>query len=277
MMLQQNSTKNSNTPQLSLSLLGPFKLAVNGQTVTSLVSEKLRAILAYLAVEAHQEHPRTILAGLVWPELPEQEALAHLRFALSNLRHVIGDRAAAPPFLLITRQSVEFNVASSHWLDVSTFQTLAGHPAHDAPADVARLEQAIALYRDSFLIGFSVRSGNFEEWVLLKREGFDRQALSVMQRLADSYERSGDYARAQLYARRQLELEPWREEAHCQLMRALALSGQRSSALAQYESCRRLLARDLAVMPGHEITVLYEAIRDDRLPRLSRTAESRPA
>ena len=37
----------------------------------------------------------------------------------------------------------------------------------------------------------------------------------------------------------------YREEAHRRLMRLLAGSGQRSAALAQYETCRRLLADEL--------------------------------
>ena len=49
------------------------------------------------------------------------------------------------------------------------------------------------------------------------------------------------------YARRSLVLDNWREEAHRQLMHLLALDGRRSDALAQYESCRRLLAENLGV------------------------------
>ena len=43
----------------------------------------------------------------------------------------------------------------------------------------------------------------------------------------------GDYEAARRYASRQLERDPWREEAHRQVMRVLELSGERSAALAQ--------------------------------------------
>ena len=59
-----------------------------------------------------------------------------------------------------------------------------------------------------------------------------------------------------------LELEPWWEEAHRQLIRLLALSGRRSEALAQYVKCRRVLAEELGVEPSPETTGLYEQIRD---------------
>ena len=74
-----------------------------------------------------------------------------------------------------------------------------------------------------------------------------------------------NYEQAQHYARRQLELEPWREEAHRQLMRVLAASGQRSAALAQYNQCRKTLADELGVEPDAETVALYEQIRSRQI------------
>ena len=51
---------------------------------------------------------------------------------------------------------------------------------------------------------------------------------------------------AEAIARRQLNIESWNEEAHRQLMRVLFASGRRTAALAQFESCRKTLAEDLA-------------------------------
>jgi DNA-binding SARP family transcriptional activator len=84
----------------------------------------------------------------------------------------------------------------------------------------------------------------FEEWALLTWERLARLMSSALHRLTAAYEQRGEYETAQSHARRQVELETWDEKAHRQLMRALALDGQRSAALAQYETCRRLLAKD---------------------------------
>jgi hypothetical protein len=73
-------------------------------------------------------------------------------------------------------------------------------------------------------------------------------------------------------------LDPWREETHRQLMRLYVLNGERSAALSQYESCRRLLQQELAVEPGAETTTLYEQIRDATdLAPLSTTQLALPA
>ena len=104
---------------LSLSLLGPFRATLAGEPVTGFESNKVRALLAYLAVEADRPHSRSTLAGLLWPELPDRVALTNLRHVLPNLRRAIGDFDGQPSFLLIPRQTVQFNTTSDYWLDVT--------------------------------------------------------------------------------------------------------------------------------------------------------------
>jgi DNA-binding SARP family transcriptional activator len=55
------------------------------------------------------------LAGPLWPDWPD-------RAARTNLRTAIGDRHATPPFLLIARETIQFNTASDYWLDVADFE-----------------------------------------------------------------------------------------------------------------------------------------------------------
>ena len=251
--------------RLSLSLLGTFQITLDEVPVKDFKSNKVRALLAYLAVEADRPHLRDSLAGLLWPDWPDREALSNLRYALSDLRRAIGDRTAAPPFLLISRNSIQFNTASDYWLDTTKFiENVTSDKSQPDFAD--QLEEALSIYRGVFLEGFSVEdSHSFDEWALLTREQLARQAASALHALADNYEQRGDYERAQSYAWKQLGLEPWDETAHQTLMRNLALSGQRGAALAQYETCKELLAEELNVEPAEETTKLYEQIRDGKL------------
>ena len=282
---------------LSIHSLGPLHVTLDGDPVTGFESSKVQALLVYLAVESDRPHSREALAGFLWPDQPSESARKNLRQALFNLRQAIHDRKTEPPFLRITRRSIQFNSESDHWLDVAAFSAhveaseghlarrpLPGSTQNLTPAVphgtqdalgvlsaphrpetcefcIGQLEQAIRLYRGSFLEGFFVdESVLFEDWTLLLRERFHRLALDALYDLATYYERHRDYDRARRYARRQVELEPWREEAHQQLMRLLARCGQRSAALAQYDICRRILADELRVEPHRETTALYERI-----------------
>jgi len=263
--------------RLSLTLLGSPEVALDGDPVSSFQSNKVRALLVYLAVEADRPHRRDALATLLWPDRPDRTARGNLRKALSHLRKAIGDRPpsgdhkAHPPFLLITRETIQFNSASDCWIDVAAFSSLVEpHPSRNPSLE--QLEEAVALYRGPFLEGFSLRdSAPFDDWCVLTQERLHRQAMVALQRLAGQYERQGELEQACEITRRQVDLEPWQEEAHRELMRLLALSGQRSAALVQYEACRRTLMDQLGVEPIRETRALYERIRDGpELPSLSR-------
>lgn len=258
--------------RLTLSLLGPFQVTLNGKPVTDLESDRVRALLAYLAVESDRPHRRDKLAGLLWPDWPNRSALTNLRNALSNLRKAIGDRKAATPILLVDRETIQFNPAGDSRVDVQSFRTLTG-----AEQPASSLEEGIALYRGPFLEGFGLAdSAPFEEWLQSIREQQRRQCLTALEQLALHYEQRGDLGKACEYAWRQVDLAPWQEEAHQRLMRLLALSGQRSAALAQYETCRHLLQQELGVEPSQETIALYERIRDGNLRGQPETKPAAP-
>ena len=116
-------------PQLSLCLLGSFRVTLGDRPVTSFESDKVRALLAYLAVESDRPHRRETLVGLLWPDWPERNARKNLSHSLYELRAAIGDREAEPPFLLITPQTLQFNRESDYLLDTATLTDRPGSPS----------------------------------------------------------------------------------------------------------------------------------------------------
>ncbi|MGD9318296.1 MAG: BTAD domain-containing putative transcriptional regulator, partial [Anaerolineae bacterium] len=262
-------------PRLSIHLLGSFQVNLDGEPVTGFESDKVRALLAYLAVEVGGPHRREKLAGLCWPELPERSARNNLRVALANLRKLLGDHAraeaqgATPSFLRVSRQSIQINPEADVWLDATALtQRLetTGRPRRV----VHRLAEAVELYRGGFLEGLSLPdSVALEEWALLEREHLQRQVVTGLRWLTGWHEARGEYRQALHYARRQVWLEPWQEQGQRQVMRLLALTGQRNAALAQYQALRRTLADDLGVEPDDKTDVLYQRIRGGKDVRLA--------
>lgn len=260
--------------RLRLSLLGPLQFRLEGKLIRGFKSDKVRALLVYLAVEAQRPHRREALAGLLWPELPDRDAMSNLRYALYNLRKSLKDSQTELPFLLVTREDLQFNQASNHFLDVATFSQLASERVATASRSQP-IWEAVELYRGAFLEGFSLeKCAAFEEWTLLKREMYGRQLYTFLQWLAEHHGQRGEYELAEQAIRSQLQIEPWDENAHRQLMDLLARHGQRAAALAQYEACRYLLAEELDVEPAPETKQLYERIRLGQL-RSSDVAEQR--
>lgn len=248
--------------RLRLSLLGAFQASLDGMPLLGFESNKVRALLVYIVLEDQRPHSRESLSALLWPNLPHKQAQNNLRNILSDLRHLLGDHLSENPFLIITHDTVQRNPSSDCWVDVDEFQKFTAISGPGIQINLNHLRQAVALYQGNFLEGFSVDSLPFEEWALLKREQFHRQILGALRCLANFSIDCGSYEQACQYASHQAALEPWLEEAYQQWMLALALSGERSEALARYETCRRCLLDELGVEPGEETIHLYRRIRD---------------
>ncbi|MFN8496888.1 MAG: tetratricopeptide repeat protein [Anaerolineae bacterium] len=258
---------------IAITCLGEFEVVVAGRSAAHFPTDKVRALLVYLALEADRPHSRQVLTGLLWPDQPQDRAFSNLRTTLRRLRQALD--AAAPSVadaaLITTRQTLRAH-PEAFSVDVLTIADLsaacAGHDHADlttcAPC-LMRLEQVATLYQGHLLAGFSLPdAAPFEEWLVIRREMVEQQALAALQTLAEAHLMQGQYDQALAYATRQLTLDPYREHAYRQAMRALASTSQRASALAHYERWAEALRNELGVEPDAETTALAEQIRSGR-------------
>lgn len=252
--------------RLEIGTFGDLTLKLNSDPVAGLVSRKADALVVYLA-RAGKPVARETLAGLLWDDSSQSAALTNLRVVLASLKRVLGDYVEA------TRESIE--LTGDHWLDAAELELgLArlggesgrGRASQSNPltrAAATQLAAALDLYRGDFLQGFFLREASgFEEWVLLERERFRQQVIEALHHLVEFYVGCGEYRSGLTWARRLLELDPLRESAHRQVMVLLARDGQLTSALAHYESCGRLLEKELGVQPEAETQDLYRHLKD---------------
>lgn len=261
------------TNMLRLELFGGFRIAEGTTPLTGFTYSKGKALLAYLAVTG-QACRRETLAALLWSELPDSEARTNLRVVLSNLRQFLA------PALLITRETVGLDPRSVQWIDVVAFQQALEQSRRTM--DIGQLQAAVDLYRGELLAGFTVPSAPlFDEWVAGQRERLRQLALFALHELAMEYVARRTYLAGIETLNQLLTLDPWREEAHRQLMELYARSGQRSAALAQYARCRQVLADELGIAPADETQALYRAIlanqREARVPDDAQTPPPTPA
>jgi predicted ATPase/DNA-binding SARP family transcriptional activator len=256
--------------RLDLRLFGTFDARANDEALP-FRSDKIRALLAYLIVEADRPHLRTTLATLLWSERTDQEALANLRVSLTRLRETLAVLNADPPLLSITPKTVQLDLAPvdvTH-IDVLAFdELLAACDTHAHPdlvqcaTCIQRLANAVELYAGDFMAGFTLSDcPAFDEWRLWQETTRHHKVLAALTSLIAHHAARRDEERVQHYARRQIALEPWREEGHRHLMTALARSGQTNAALKQYEACRRILQEELGVEPSVDLQALADQIR----------------
>src|SRR3972149_6489840 len=77
--------------QLAFSFLGSWQVSLHGRPVKGFESNKVRALVTYLAIEADRLHYREALAGMLWPDMSTTAALANLRPAAFPVHHEYDD------------------------------------------------------------------------------------------------------------------------------------------------------------------------------------------
>ncbi len=239
---------------LKLYTLGGLSFSLGDQPLQSFTTRKVDALLVYLACE-RREHTREWLADLLWDDVSQERALGNLRTALVSLNRQLAD------YLVITRQTLKINPAVDCWVDAQALTSALA--SNGITRDVTA---ALALYKGDFLAGFHLRGAvGFETWQAAESERLRSAVIAALDRLIAEALDHDVPTSGIAYAQRLVTLDPLNDAAHRQLMLLYARAGQRSAALAQYETYVKLLADELGVDPEAETSVLFEQIKSDQL------------
>ncbi len=218
---------------------------------------KAQSLLAYLVTRRDRAQGRDHLAELFWGDRPERNARRSLTTALWQIRRCLPNDA----YLLTTTTGVQFNSQCPFWLDIAEFEKLvsaAPDPADRPAAHIAALQDAVEIYRGSFLEGF------YDDWVLTERYRLENLYHDALAQLIAAREALGEHEAALAAALRLVEYDPLREDAHRAAMRAYCRLGQRHAALAQYGRCQQVMQAELGAEPMAETVALRQAILEGR-------------
>jgi len=242
-------TSSDSLPCLTLTLFGPFTAQLaDGTSLPQLRNRKGLRLLALLALRQGCDVERSWLAGTLWPESREEDALHSLRQLLSQMRRALGSEVAR--LCSPTTRTLRLELGGTS-VDALAFD------AAIARGDTASLEKAVALYRGPLLEGWT------DEWVFQERQARELAYAQALERLTEVARAEGNHSAAARYITRAAAADPLRESAQRTLMEVLAASGDYAAATRVYRELRMLLHRELNAVPAPETTALYEAIRDE--------------
>lgn len=245
---------------LRLYLFGEPRFQRGEEQISAFRFDKVRGLLAYLAIGGETVHRREFLAHLLWPSSSPDHARSNLRYALFDLRRVLEDDAER--LLKISRDTLHFRTSLLGAFDYVDFLAELPQPVSDADPLLERLERQAAIYVAPLLDGLSIDDAPaFDRWLADRREDALGRALALHERLADFYEAAGRLDDALRHVRRQVALAPWRESDYRRLMKLLAAQGKHPLALQEFEACRRYLAQELGVEPDSATIELAESLK----------------
>ena len=245
-------------------VLGPVEVSVDGRAAPAeLLWRKNLALLVYLARSPRRGRSREHLLGVLWPDKPESSARHSLNEALRVIRHCVGEGE-------VDTQADQVRLApTAVRLDTEVFDALTA--AQDWRA-------AAALVAGVFLEGFAVPGATaFEDWLTAERLAWSGRTVDALVRLAEAELGGGRIQEATVAARRALAIDPLSEAAGRTVMRALALDGDRTGALQEFEALVTRLAEQLGAPPGAETTALADRVRCEREWRAVRASEHSPS
>ena len=170
-------------PQLALHFLGPPQLFLNHEPITT-SRRKATALLAYLAVDGSRQ-TRDSLSALLWPDFDQSRAFTNLRHTLWEVQQGIGGG-----WILAEREAIELNQDAEIYVDVSQFESLLEESRAQGEATLRTplLTDAVKLYRNHFLTGFSLKDASgFNEWAFTKSEELRHQLAGALLMLSDDH------------------------------------------------------------------------------------------
>jgi DNA-binding SARP family transcriptional activator len=231
-------------------LLGLPRLEYDGKVI-ELSRRKALALLCYLAVNEWPSS-REVLAAMFWPECDGKRARAGLRQALASL-----NETPLVEWLETDRDLISLRRDDRLWIDVSHFnELLAAAPTQET------LSEAVALYRDNFMMGFTLRdSAEFDNWQSLQTQVFQQKLIGALEQLVALQIAAQETEKAIQSVRRWLMIDVLHEPAQRQFMRLCAATGQRAAAIRQFETYSELLREELGIVPSAEMVRLYEAVK----------------
>ena len=244
--------------RVELRVLGKFAVSVDDEPVSGIDGRRAQELLTYLVLNRERVFARDALAETLWAE-DCGDTRKTLRQVLWQVQSALS-AAVDTPVVNTDNGFIGLHPDACVHADVITFEaahrqahTADGGPLDDAVA--ASLRAAASNYRGDLL------PNCYSSWCLVERERFRAMYLAILEKLMVNAEAAGNLSDGLWYGEQVLRHDRASERTHRRLMALRYLSGDRTGAMRQYESCARALAEELDVSPGPATRELEGIIR----------------
>jgi len=229
---------------LRLTLLREFCLERSGTCVE--VPASTQRLLAFLALRgpAHRCH----VAGTLWPDVPERQALASLRTGVWRINRIQAD--------LVECDGSVVGIPAAMQIDSRDQEGFATDLLRERVEDDGWIGERLGTIWPGELL-----PGWYDDWVVFERERLSQLRLHALEYLAALMVRRNNLDFALQLALEAVRTEPLRETANARLIEVYLAEGNVYDAVHQYDSYRALLDRELGLAPSPAVTGLLPAVR----------------
>ncbi|VFQ43115.1 BTAD domain-containing putative transcriptional regulator [Desulfoluna butyratoxydans] len=247
-------------PPLTLSLLGPFTVAVGDDAISpeAWTSTKALTILQVLAAKHRTGFVhRETLTELLWPEEDAEKTAKRFNVAMSALRATLEPHRTAKgasSYLVRQQDAYRLDLGDGGIIDVEVFLDHLDALDNEKDASLKDLLAAEACWKGPFLKEYP-----FDAWCQPERDSLTTRYLALLIRIMDHPDMAGDPAKALACAETYLGLDPHAEPVYRTVMRLNARMGNNAGVVTAYTACQTHM--QALGCPLHEKTmVLYEQL-----------------
>lgn len=189
-------------------------------------SRRARFIFAYLCLARDKTVSRVRIASLLWDRVPEAQARASLRQALTEL---VSPRSSVEKLVSVTRETLSLDIDKC-WIDALAVIALLGRVSDEAEYELLKNVRGV------LLDDLSGISNSCDEWLVTERSFFEDRIREIHERrLARLASEGAPPQNRVLAARELLEFDSTHERGWQVLMKALVETGDRAQAIKEYQ------------------------------------------
>ncbi|WP_182113873.1 MULTISPECIES: BTAD domain-containing putative transcriptional regulator [unclassified Actinotalea] len=218
-------------PPVELRLLGGFQAWCGADEIR--LPRTLQHLVARVALGGRAA--RALLAGELWPDLPEHRAHGNLRTSIWQVRRLCPDLVADAGDALMLAPHAVVDVHQAHALAMSVIRDAAGVPTDALMPHLHALE---------------LLPGWYDDWVLAERERDRQLRVHALELAASELLRRGVPGAAMHAALAAVRLEPLRESAHRAVIEVHLREGNVALALDAYSLYGKLVLAEFGIEPS---------------------------
>jgi len=247
--------------QLRISMLGGFSISctIDGQekriTEQHSTSRRLLLFLQYMAVYHHREVTQEELIKVLWWDEESANPVNAMKTLLHRARALLEELGFPDG-----KPVIQYKRGVYHWsdeiaieLDTETFERLSAGEFDDAM-------QAMELYQGDFLA-----SAAECPWVVSMRMYYHARYIKLCAETAAACNKQGRHSEAIGICKKAVEIDPYEETCHLELMIAMAAIGLTQPALQHYHYVEKLFAEQLGIKPSQDMEDIYRRLNQSNI------------
>jgi len=225
--------------------LGETKVAVNSHPISEAEwrSSRAKELFFYLLCHANLGQTKEQVTTALWPDLSPAKATSNFHINLYRAR-----RAVSPGVFILEQGRYRLNPDISIWSDVLEFERFLNQASNlpdDSEEKIARLKQALDLYKGQFLVEF------YSEWTEELRRQLEDKYLKAMLSLAAIMEHRREFVTAMGLIEKLLDVDPYHEEAYCKLIKWQFAQGDKVAAEQTYRRYSNAVSAEMGLNAQH--------------------------